>query len=424
MSGTVAMILKPKALDAWLAARLLTGLSVVDDELAGASELIRPMLGRLAAEPDENRRQDILEGFSLALPGRDEFLRTVALIARDEPPPIDVAGVGIETGPGTGAGPGADRPARVATLADVRRMVADRPWPWPGWLAVALNSLAADPGTGKTVLAMSLAATLWHRRPWPDGQANELPTGTRTLWVPGDNHYAQLIELAERFGLPDDAVLLNSSENSPTDGLDLDDLDELASLGARIRAEAPGLVIIDTVGMVTSRNLCRPEDSRDFFGPLMRIANETTTPMLLLTHLSRDSQALGRRIVGASRVVWKLTHPDPDGQPDRRKLAVDKSYALKPPALGMTIGESGCAFDFQPPTERDTARPGRAPVRLEECKRWLDERLAAGPLPVKDVRTDSEKAGFAPRLLYGARDALDAEEFLLEGRKWWRLSPR
>ena len=82
------MTLKPKALDAWLAARLLTGMSVVEDELAGASELIRPMLGRLAAEPDENRRQDILEGFSLALPGRDEFLRTVALIPRDEPPPI------------------------------------------------------------------------------------------------------------------------------------------------------------------------------------------------------------------------------------------------------------------------------------------------------------------------------------------------
>ncbi len=130
------------------------------------------------------------------------------------------------------------------------------------------------------------------------------------------------------------------------------------ALRARIRTEAPGLVIIDTVGMTTARNLCRPEDARDYFGPLMRIANDTGTAFLLLTHLSRDSQALGRRIVGASRVVWKLTHPDPEGQPDRRRLGVDKTYALKPPPLGMAIAESGCTFDFNPPADPEPRPPG------------------------------------------------------------------
>ena len=48
-------------------------------------------------------------------------------------------------------------------------------------------------------------------------------------------------------------------------GLDLDDGETLMELGDHIRAAAPALVIIDTVGMVTDRNLCRPEEARAFF---------------------------------------------------------------------------------------------------------------------------------------------------------------
>ena len=55
------------------------------------------------------------------------------------------------------------------------------------------------------------------------------------------------------------------------------------------------------------------------------LARPHRTSFLLLTHLSKDAQqALGRRIVGTSRVVWKLTQPDPEGQLDRRKLWADR----------------------------------------------------------------------------------------------------
>ncbi len=194
--------------DAWIVARLLFGQPVTDDELAAASGTIRPLAARLVAEPDPDRRQAIWEGFSLNLRDPAEWRKAVALADRDGPAPI----------------PEANRPPRCATLATVRRIMADTPWPWPGWLAAAvLNSLAADPGIGKTILAMSLAVILWFRRPWPDGQPNPFPEGTKTLWVPGDHHYAQLLDLASKYGLPDDAVLLNSTEDSPTDGLNLDD---------------------------------------------------------------------------------------------------------------------------------------------------------------------------------------------------------
>jgi hypothetical protein len=373
--------------------------------LAGVSEAFRPLAERLAGTPPD-RRPDILDGYALRLPDPAGFFKAVALADRDGPAPA----------------PEADRPPRSATLASVRRLMANTSWPWPGWLAGAvLNALAADPGIGKTVLAMTLARNLWFRRPWPDGQPNPFPEKTKTLWVPGDHHYAQLLDLATDYGLPDEAVVLNAPDDDPTGGLDLDDPAERDALRERIESEAPGLVIVDTVGMTTNRNLCRPEEARDYFMPLMAMANETGTAFLLLTHLSKDAQALGRRIVGASRVVWKLTHPDPAGQPDRRRLWVDKTYAVKPLALGMAIADSGCTFDFSPPEAPEPRRPGPLAARLEECKSWLVERLAANPAPVKDIRTAAEQAGYSADSLYRSRDALNVEEYVIDRRKWWKL---
>ena len=61
-------------------------------------------------------------------------------------------------------------------------------------------------------------------------------------------------------------MALGASADDPLGGLDLDDPATLAELGDYIRAAAPALVVIDTVGMVTDRNLCRPEEARAFAG--------------------------------------------------------------------------------------------------------------------------------------------------------------
>jgi hypothetical protein len=345
--------------DAWVLAALCAD-QPVDGELAKVSGPLRALAKRLAAAHPEDRPL-ILEGYSLHPSDRGALVRAIADARPDGPAPP----------------PEADRPARSATLADVRRLMADTSWPWPRWLARGvLNSLASDPGIGKTVLAMTLGAILWFRRPWPDGQANPFPEKTKTLWVAGDRHFAQLLDLATGYGLPDGAVVLNAPDHDPTGGLDLDDPAERDALRRRIEAEAPGLVIVDTVGMTTGLNLCRPEDARDYFGPLMAMASETGTAFLLLTHLSKDAQALGRRIVGASRVVWKLTYPDPDGHPDGRRLWVDKSYGVKPPAQEMTIAEAGCTFALNPPEAAEPRRPGRPSEERDRATKFIRQSLA------------------------------------------------
>jgi hypothetical protein len=393
----------PTALDFWVLARLVADMPL-NGEAAAMSAELRPLADRLAAMPPD-RRADMLDVASLYMPKRADFLKAVALADRN----------------GSAPAPAANGPPRSATLATMRKLMANTSWPWPGWLAGAsLNSLAADPGIGKTILAVTLASILWFRRPWPDGQANPFPEKTRTLWLPADHQYPQLMDLATACGLPDDAIVFNAPEDDPTGGLDLDDPDVRDALKDRIVTEAPGLTIIDTVGMTTGLNLCRPEDARAYFGPLMAMANETATPFLLLTHLSRDMQALGRRIVGASRVVWKLTHPDPDGQPDRRRLWVDKSYAVKPVPLGMSIADAGCTFDFNPPEAPEPRPPGRPSDKRDKAARFIREALTALNDQIGNVLSDrweKDHGGSSKTFWRAVDDMSDAGELATDGGK-------
>ena len=62
-----------------------------------------------------------------------------------------------------------------------------------------------------------------------------------------------------------------------------------------------------------------------------------------------NKEALGRRIVEKARVVIKMTQPDPEGQPNRRRLWVDKTAIQKPPPLGITMTNDGNDVDGETP---------------------------------------------------------------------------
>jgi hypothetical protein len=120
-----------------------------------------------------------------------------------------------------------------------------------------------------------------------------------------------------------------------------------------------------------------------------------------------------------------LACPDPD-QPKRLRLWVEKSFDVKPPALGMTIGEAGNEYDSSPAAEAaeeaSAARKrGKAPVKLDACKEWLVDQLGAQPARVKDVRALAVHAGFVPTTLYKAASRLNVLEHIVDGRKSWSL---
>jgi hypothetical protein len=316
---------------------------------------------------------------------------------------------------------------RDTTAADLVRVNARIRWAWDLWLPVGvLTILAADPGVGKTRLCMDLARRVYLGLPWPDGSPATFPKGSTTLWVPADNNHCELGSLPTAFGFPLEAVYVNTTNRDPYAGTMLDTREEVADLEARIKRLRPAVVFIDTTLSATLRTSHKPEDAKAFYGPLQQIAARQSAALVCNTHLNADGKPLGRRIMGQGRVVMQLECPDEFGQPHRRKLWVTKSNALMPPALGVTMGDTGNEYDRSPPAapDGDAAKMAQTSRKLDECGNWLTEQLESGPKRVSIMRTLAEGKGFSAKVLYAARAKLELEEFEAENRKWWKLTSK
>ena len=395
-----------RSFDAWVFARLSSD--------QPCEELIDTMLPRFrpvakymaAAEPAS--RPIALGGFLAAQHDRDEILKAVAGADPHGPAPAILAG---------------QRPACALDLDQVALGVL---WAWPGWVPRGrVSGVAGFEGTGKTRFALDLARRAYHGHSWPDGQPMTLPAGSRSLWICGDGHQEEIAEAARRMTIPLDAILFNAFPDDPCDGVDLDDPDALETLDTFLEMSAAPLVFVDTLTNSTRRDLCRQNDVKSLLSPLHEIAQRHRVAIALLMHLSREGHALGRRSKGLTRTLIHLACRDPR-QPARLRLWVEKSFDVKPPALGVIIGETGNEYDYDLPSgpkcvSLSRRNMGRTPSRLADCKRWLTELLTPDSLGLQAIRSQSNAAGYSPARLYRAREALGIEEYTLDGRKWWRL---
>lgn len=322
-----------------------------------------------------------------------------------------------------------------ATAADLLALQAEVQWTWPGWIQKGtITALASEPGVGKTRLCADLLRRVFLGLPWPDGTPANLPVGSRAIWIAADSQWSELGALPKEFDFMPEAIVLNSRRSNPYAGTNLDTVEDLSNLERRIKRIEPAFVFVDTCGSATDRNTTRPEEAKLFFKPLAEIATRCNTSIILVTHLNKGGEALGRRIVGACRQVIKLDCPDPDGEPNRRKLWVDKTNAKKPTPLGVTMSDHGNEYDETPPgsgpamDEPGRSQPSRRPGRpsfIDSDKAWLLAHLQAqdGVSQVKPIIDAAEAIGISMDRLYRAMrsDPDTITESTINNRKYWTL---
>jgi hypothetical protein len=392
--------------DAWVLSRLVSGQRC--DEFIDATHPRFRSVAIYLAETDRSSRSIAFGCYVAGQGDRDEVLKAMA----DADP--------------LGPAPSLTRDPRPACALDLDQAADGIQWAWPGWIPRGrVSGVGGFEGTGKTRFALDLARRAYHGLPWPDGQTMTLARGSQSLWVCGDGHQEEIADAARRMKLPLDAVLFNASPEDPCTGVDLDDPAAIESLDVFLEISAAPLVFIDTLTNSTRRDLCRQNDVKSLLSPLQEIARRRQVAIALLVHLSREGQALGRRTKGLTRTLIHLACPDPD-QPKRLRLWVEKSFDVKPPALGVTIGEAGNEYDSSPPAEavEETSaarKRGKAPVKLNACKAWLADQIRTQPARVKDIRALAIDAGYVPNTLYKAATSLKVLEHIVDGRKSWSL---
>jgi hypothetical protein len=270
---------------------------------------------------------------------------------------------------------------QIADLGDVRRAVGAFKYAWEKWIQPgSISTVAADAGTGKTLVALKLCQIVWYNDPWPDGSVNGMAKGRPSLWLCYDRAWHGIMRAAAKLGVPDEAVLLPTSKGRPLWVPDLDDLRTILALERMIRKFQPWALIIDTMTYATGANVARAHEAKLAYSPLMGVMAETGCCCLSHTHLSSEGQVLNRRPTELSRTVLKLKAPDP-GNHKRLRFWVHKTDDEKPPPLGVTLGgDALVTFDDCPPLDDDGPRPrGPQPEKSTGFAEWLFQYLEPGP---------------------------------------------
>jgi hypothetical protein len=204
----------------------------------------------------------------------------------------------------------------------------------------------------------------------------------------------------------------------PWTDLDERDLTDPGGLLDRLMASVkPWCVFIDTLTSATSLDLCDQRVMKGLKTPLLRLAQHYGVNVCLMLHLSREGQALGRRIKGITRTLMHLECPDPEHSPGRLRFWVEKSYAEKPPALGVTLGSNGNAYDFNPPGRAEPRAGGRPREPREKAMQFVRDALTReNDRTGNALRAEWEKTGGCERTFWrGVDDLAEASELTKDG---------
>ena len=315
-------------------------------------------------------------------------------------------------------------------------------WLWPGRVPLGkVTLLVGDPGRGKSLITLDMAARVSRGAPWPDPASGSAPLG-RAILLSAEDDTADTIRprLDALGGDPARVCVLRAIRWEGADGEQAFSLSrDLPALEAAIREwNDVRLVVLDPVsaylGGAESYNNA---DIRRVLAPVQIMAERAGVAVVAVTHLTKRAgaaimyRAMGSlAFVSAARAVWAAV---PDREEPGRLLFL-------PIKCNLAAGVTGLAYRIEP-HPADPALPivawepepveisaqdilmGTEPRlrRLDRAAEWLDALLSAGPILAAEAERRGSNTGFAPATLRRAKTELGAVSYR-EGTGWmWRL---
>ena len=312
-------------------------------------------------------------------------------------------------------------------------------WFWRRRIAQGkLNIVDGDPGLGKSLVVLDLAARASRGADMPDGSAgipesgvvlmsaeDDIADTVRPRWERAGGDPAKLLHLFQ--------VVRNGQERAVTIPDDLPLIEEAVE---RISAS---VVIIDPVSAFWSPDVRTHIDTevRRALNPLKDMAERLDVTVILVRHLNKThgGNALYRGqgsigIIGACRCGLMIgEHPNDESI---RVLAPHKTNISKKAAsLRFTIHSES---DDDPPKvvwgqEIDVKATDMARPPVDEEKRsalsdavdFLMEALASGPVKADELYATAKRREISARTLRRAKDQLGVEVFRQDNVWFWRL---
>ncbi|AOJ88360.1 hypothetical protein WS87_12675 [Burkholderia sp. MSMB0856] len=313
-------------------------------------------------------------------------------------------------------------------------------WLWSDWLPEGkLTLLAGSPGTGKTTLALALAATVTTGGTWPDGSAcNRI--GDVLVWSGEDNPADTIVPRLMAAGADLDRVHIITGRTDENGGLlPFDPAADMPLLSERLAdMDAARLLILDPIVSAVSGDAHRVNDVRRNLQSLVDMASAHGCCVLGISHFAKGTKGSSpaERVIGSQAFVAlarMVLVAGKDEAAERRILARAKSniapdeggvaYSLElTETVGITASRvvwgaliDGSARDILGDVEQDDEeRTG-----LDDACEFLAGLLSDGPVRTKVLKADADGAGFNWKMMQRAASKLDVQKRKIGMKEGW-----
>lgn len=322
---------------------------------------------------------------------------------------------------------------------------------WPGVLWIGKPTLVAgDPGLGKSLLTLDIAARITRGGCWPCSSEPQEPSDVAILSAEDDA--SDVIKPRLRAAGADLSRVLivgHVEEFVPSTGhirrrtLQLDK--DIAALKRELAAHPRRikLLIVDPLGAyMGNADTHNNAETRAVLAQLAELAAELRIAILVVSHLNKaeNGNALYKvsgslAFVAAARAVFLIVK-DPLEPGRVCMLAAKSNYGPTTTNYAFTKSEAdnGHAFvkwEDEPVNvsadvlfgDGNSARQNSVQVGTEEAEAWLRAELIGGARPGKEVKAAARKAGISTRALQRATASLRVVQAPAEfGGDWmWSL---
>jgi len=316
-------------------------------------------------------------------------------------------------------------------------------WLWPGWLPRGkLTILAGDGGTGKTTLAVNIAATITTAGRWPD-QTHCADAGNVIVWSSEDDPRDTLTPRFIAAGADLRKVhFIQGAQNSEGESVPFD---PASNIGLLLRAiddiGGVDLLIIDPVISTVSGDMHKANDVRRSLQPIVDLAAAKGCAVLGISHYAKGSKGSSptERVIGsqafAALARMVLVTAKKEGS-NERVLARAKSnisadtggfgYMIEPLIVADGIETTVCRWgDEVIGTARkilddvETSELEQERSTLDDAKNFLITELETGPRLVSEIQDDAKAAGYSIATIRRARAALGIDSYKVGMSKGW-----
>lgn len=347
---------------------------------------------------------------------------------------------------------GSEEPESVRVIcgADLKPEPID--WLWEGYLAKGkLHVMAGSPGTGKTTLAMELAATISRGRKWPDGGMAQL--GNVLIWS-GEDDPADTL-LPRFLAMGGDPSRIYFIEDIVRDGIkrSFDPSRDFHALESKVcEIGDVQAVIVDPIINAVAGDSHKNAETRRALQPIVDLAARLGIAAIGISHFSKGSagrdpveRVTGSLAFGAlARVVFACAKSSGQDESEERLFVRAKSnigpdgggfsYTLDqvpvPECPGIEASKviwlgyvDGSARELLATAEADGPENRGSATRAAEV--YLLAILENGEIPYREIAERAASEGYSSKALRLAREKLKVtvrrEGFGASQRSYWAL---